>query len=199
MMDHLSPAEFVDAAEGTLASARASHAESCASCRERLDAVRGAMQAAGAVDAPEPSPLYWPHLAARVRERLNEETIAPAWRAGWRDGLAARALVPMASALALVAAVFVAGQVSGRRAADAPVATPAAVAMAPPEMPVDADETEAWQVLTSAAAEVPIEEAHAAGMAVPAGAVDRAVQHLTPAELDALRQLLQSELHRAGD
>jgi hypothetical protein len=66
-------------------------------------------------------------------------------------------------------------------------------------MPIDADESEAWQVLTSAASEMPIDEAHAAGMAVPAGAVDCAVQRLSPAELDELRHLLQSELHRSGD
>ena len=54
-------------------------------------------------------------------------------------------------------------------------------------------------MLTSAAAETPIEDAHAAGMAVPAGAIDRAVQRMTPEELSELGQLLQSEMRRSGE
>jgi DNA-binding GntR family transcriptional regulator len=53
-------------------------------------------------------------------------------------------------------------------------------------------------VLTSAAEETPIEDAHAAGMAVPSGAVDRAVQRMSPEELHALDQLLRREMQRAG-
>jgi hypothetical protein len=199
MTDHLSPAECIDAFDGTLPRPRAAHADGCVRCREELEAVREAIRAAEAVDVHEPSPLYWEYLAARVRERVAAETIAPAWRADWREWLAPRALVPIASAVALAGAVFVAGQMSGRRGPVSPAALSPAASMAPAQVTFDADESEAWQVLTSAASEMPIEEAHAVGMGVPAGAVDRAVQRMTPAELDALRQLLQSELHHSGD
>ena len=44
-----------------------------------------------------------------------------------------------------------------------------------------------------------LEVAHAAGMDIGAGAVDRAVQRMSPDELTELRRLLQSELRRSGD
>jgi hypothetical protein len=199
-MSHLSRAEFVDAAEGALAPPRVAHLESCAACREQAARVAGAIADARGVDVPEPSPLYWPHLSARVREQVERETIAPAWRAGsWREIFALRRLVPVASALVFAAAAIVSGVMPRGRHVAVPVA-PASVAAAVSADPAaPPDDSEAWEVLTSAAAETPIEDAHAAGMGVPAGAVDRAVQRMTPEELNALGELLQSELRRSGD
>jgi len=199
-MSHLSPDDFVDAADETLRADRAAHLESCVRCREQAAAVRTAIEAARTVDVPEPSPLYWPHLAARVRERIADETIAPAWRtAEWWHVFGIRRLVPVASVAALVATVVVTQLAT--RDGRAPVPFPAAVSVGVPaaEAAVAAEDSEAWQMLTSAAAETPIEDAHAAGMAVPAGAIDLAVQRLSPDELNALGKLLQSELRRSGD
>lgn len=199
-MSHFSPDEFVDAAEGTLRAERAAHLASCARCGEQAAAVRKALGMAREVDVPEPSPLYWPHLAARVRERVATETIVPAWRAGeWWRVSGVRRLVPAASVAALCAAVVLSGLMT--RAGHAPArfestgvhSAEAVDPVAPP------DDTEAWQVLTSAAAEMPIEDAHAAGMGIPAGAIDRAVQQMTPDELTELGRLLQTELRRSGD
>ena len=90
------------------------------------------------------------------------------------------------------------------REAHAPASLPggpmAAARLTPTEMPALADDdTEVWGILTSAASETPIEDAHAAGMGLPVGAVDRAVQRMTPDELTELRRLLQSELRRSSD
>jgi hypothetical protein len=199
-MSHLSPDDFVDAADGTLRADRAAHLESCVRCREQAATVRSAIDAARIVEVPEPSPLYWPHLAARVRERIAGETIAPAWRtAGWWHVSGIRQLVPVASVAALLAAVVVTELATrdGRGTASFPA--PVSVGAPAAEVGVVAEDSEAWQMLTSAAAETPIEDAHAAGMAVPAGAIDLAVQRMSPDELNALGKLLQSELRRSGD
>jgi hypothetical protein len=200
-MTHLSPGEFVDAAEGTLAAGRAAHLERCSRCAAQAVTVREALDAAALAEVPEPSPLYWQHLSARVRDRVAQETIVPAWRATpWREYVTARTLVPAASALALAGAVMVSVLLLPRRPpASLPYETAAIVATSPADLAIEPEDSEVWQVLTSAAADVPIEDAHAAGMAVPAGAVDRAVQRMTPDELTELRRLLQSELRGAGD
>ena len=199
-MSHFSPAEFVDAAEGNLSGPRAAHIEQCARCRDQMSMLRSALDATHAPDVPEPSPLYWPHMAARIHERVAAGTIVPAWRARpWREVFTVRGLVPAASALALVAAVFATGLVTRNGVPSvAPVPAPM-VAAAPAGPAVAPEDAEVWQVLTSAAAEVPIEEAHDAGMGVPSGALDRAVQRMTPDELNELGRLLQTELHRSGN
>jgi len=199
-MSHLSPAEFVDAAEGALVPARAAHLESCASCRQQATRVSGALTDARRVDVPEPSPLFWTHFSARVREQVERERIAPAWRAqSWRERVTVRRLVPVASVLALVCAVIVSGLMTRERTAGVPPEAASIAAAVSADSTAAPDESEAWDVLTSAAAETPIEDAHAAGMGVPAGAIDRAVQRMSPEELDALGRLLQTEMRRSGD
>jgi len=195
-MTHLSPAELVDAAEGTLGPSRVPHLETCAVCRDELTGVTAALDAAREAGVPEPSPLYWEHQAARIREAIAAEPIVPAWRApyAWRPGV--RRLVPLASAGVLAAALVLAVVLPRSGDVNTPGAT--IISVAAGEAAAQPDDSEAWQVLTSTADETPIDEAHAAGMAVTAGAIDRAVQGMSPEELHALDQLLQRELRRAG-
>ena len=194
-MSHLAPAEFVDAADGVLPAPRLAHLEHCRRCAMEMAAVRRTVDAARESPMPEPSPLYWSHLSARIREQVAAESIVPAWRSAF----VLRRLAPIASALAVVAAVFASGLIT-RPARVVPASTGTTVAgAASGELGVEPDDSEAWDVLTSAAAETPIEDAHAAGMAVGAGAVDRAVQRLSPDELHELKRLLQGEMRRPGD
>ena len=196
-MSHLSPDEFVDAAAGALDSTRTAHLEACAACRGQAAEVASALSAVRDVGMPEPSPLYWGHLSARIREAVSRETIVPAWRAVWLHPFRPQHLVPVASAVALAGAVVVSGLMlrEGRVAIPMDRAVETA-AVADASMP---DDSEAWRLLTSAAAETPIEDAHAAGMAVPASAIDGAVQRMTPDELHALEELLQRELRGSGE
>jgi hypothetical protein len=199
-MTHLSPAELVDAIDDALTPSRTEHLERCAGCCARVAELRLTFDAARGAEVPEPSPLYWPHMAARIRERIAGEAIVPAWRARpWRDVFTLHALAPIASAAALVAAVCAGGLMV--RGVSSPVpSVPSVVAGgAPADLMAEPDDSDVWQVLTSAAADVPVEDAHAAGMAVPSGAVDRAMQRLTPAELTELGRLLQSELRGPVD
>jgi hypothetical protein len=197
-MKHLSPSELVDFAEGTLTPARAAHAETCEACGAAAGNLRETLaRAAGASpDVPEPSPLFWDHLSARVRDGIASET--PAARGSSWHGL--RALAPLA-ALGIVVAVL--SVTMKPRDAAVPVreaTTAGAVADHELEPMIDANSSEAWDVLTAAAADLEWDEAHEAGMSVPPAAVDRAVQRLSAAEMNELGRLLQSELRRgSGD
>src|SRR5262245_46229042 len=76
-MKHLTPSEFIDAAEDALAAARAAHLDACADCRAQAANLTAALRQADAGEIPEPSPLFWNHLSARVREAVATESIAP--------------------------------------------------------------------------------------------------------------------------
>jgi len=200
-MSHLSPSEFIDLADGALADARAAHAASCEACRAQAATVRDALRIAenpGAV--PEPSPLFWDHLSARVREAVATE---PRPRAAFGLGLRVRPLLP---ALAILVAVF---SVALLRHESRRAAVPERISSSPAAMTTDAiheaDTTlyaghdEVWAVLTAAAADLRIEDAHAAGMEIQPAAVDRAVLGLSSAELTELGRLLQSEMKRSSN
>jgi hypothetical protein len=203
-MSHLSPAEFVDLAEGTLDSRRAAHAGACGACRAQAAIVQDALRLTGGdAGVPEPSPLFWNHLSARVREAVAKEPGRPSRMFGWR-GFQPDAAVFALAALVIAVVVVIPGVRRVVRppqtvvSPDAPlVATRATVHR--PEPVVDEDHAEVWAVLTAAAADLRLDEAHDAGMAVPPAALERAVDGLTPDELTELARLLQSELKRSSN
>jgi len=119
--------------------------------------------------------------------------------------LGARGLIPVIAVVALVLAAG-AGWLArnARGPADmAPVSVESTASMSTPAgdnvATVPGDDETAWAVLSAAAADMEIEDAHAAGMGVRPGAVDRAVVDLSPAERNELGRLLQSELKRSGN
>ena len=203
MTTHLSESEFVDLLEDTLDPRRAAHVETCAACRAQGGALRGLLRDAAAVEVPEPSPLFWEHLSARVRDEVASE---PAPRAsGWMWS-GTRGLVSFAAAAALVVAVIsgvmLMRAVRGGSTTSPVVAEQDAATAAPDgssEVTPDAANAEVWAVLTTAASDVEFEDAHAAGMHVPSGTIDHAVQDLTAAERTELGRLLQTELKRSSN
>jgi hypothetical protein len=105
-MAHLTPEQFVDIADGVFAdagSAVASHLTACVECRQQVAGMRAMMAEAADVELPEPSPLFWDHLSARVHDAVAEE---PDPRA-WRDRLLRPLVLVPSLAGALVAALFV--------------------------------------------------------------------------------------------
>ena len=97
-MAHLTSEEFVDLAEGVREAASVPHLAECDRCRRELADVRGMMAAAGATDVPEPSPLFWDHLSARVREAVAAEpprsaTLFGSWWFRAAAGLAVSAMI----------------------------------------------------------------------------------------------------------
>lgn len=202
-MKHFSPSEFVDFAEGTLAPARAAHADGCDDCRAQCALVRDAMRTTAAAEIPEPSPLFWEHFSSRVREGIAAEQPDSAW--SWLGGRESMRLVAaIAIVVAVVSTVWLvrdAGtshaplSAAGERAVSVPLASQNGDS----DGSVDPDNAEVWAVLTAAASDMAIEDARAAGMKAHPAAVDRAVQGLTAAELNELGRLLQSELKRSGN
>lgn len=200
-MSHLSPSEFVDLAEGALGPGRAAHASTCAACRAQAAVVHDALQmVAASSGVPEPSPLFWDQLSVRVRDAIASTPQHSTWGFGWRG------VQPVVAVLALAVAIYSVALLTRDARRDA---APLQVATAPGPVSGDADQepdptldpshAEVWAVLTAAAADLQLDEAQAAGMAVRASAIDRAVQGLTAAELTELGRLLQSELKRSSN
>lgn len=98
----LSPEEFVDLIDGTLTADRRTHLDSCAACTATAADVREALAAAESIDVPEPSPLFWPAINARVQSAIADD--APAGR-GWRAWLRLDVLVPIAGLALVVMAI----------------------------------------------------------------------------------------------
>jgi hypothetical protein len=101
-MKHLTPEELVDSLDRALPAARQAHVDDCARCQTERATLSAVVRDVAAVEMPEPSPLFWDHLSARVRARVEEEPApsahAPAWGSsdeaaldpigsGWFDGL----------------------------------------------------------------------------------------------------------------
>ena len=194
-MNHLSPSEFVDLVEGTLDASRAAHAGQCDACRQsgeelRWTIARGSLHA----DVPEPSPLFWEHFSARVRDAVAAEPLpSPGWMI-WR---------PAVMAIAAVAVVAIAiGSLLMRPSPVDVTPSSAATSVAGVEpgfdMTIDTN-AEVWEVLTAAAADMEWDEAREAGMGLQPAAVDHAVLRLNADELHELGRLLKSELGMAGD
>jgi hypothetical protein len=212
-MTHLNDTEFIDYVDGTLPAARAAHLDACDTCRRQAAALAEMLTETAAADAPEPSPLFWDHFSARVSEAVAMDEAA-ARQASW-FGRLIRLMTPAAVATGLAIAVLsaflllrMAGapeQQPAAQLASSHGATPSSVGAASAreavtaEAPVDAQNAEVWDVLTAAASDVGIDEAHAAGLRAHPGAIDGAVQRLNQAELRELGRLLQSEMKRSSD
>lgn len=73
MTAHLTDAELVDLLNGASPAARAPHLACCDRCAQRLADLQAMAEEVRGVVAPEPSPLFWDHLSARVREAVAAE------------------------------------------------------------------------------------------------------------------------------
>ena len=129
-------------------------------------------------ELPEPSPLFWPHLAARIGEAVRRE---PAPVASWRPW--AWRLAPIGAAAAVVIVIGV-----GARFWTATPITPAAVPGAPAASSTQgpgASATEtgraddpSWLLVSELSAHVSVDDAEASGALPLPGGVERALAHL---------------------
>jgi len=199
----LTPDEFVDLVDGTLAAEREAHLATCAACAATATDVREALAAAMSADVPEPSPLFWPGVNARVQSAIAETPVT-----GWRAWLRLDVLVPVAG-LALVVmaiasavdAVSPAGPGSDRLAWTIADGTPSAeLASEMPDAPLaDAATTpaddDALAMMADLASSLPEGGWDALGVTrLPD--LDIAAASLTADEREALATLLQSAVER---
>jgi hypothetical protein len=200
-MTHLSESELLDAVEGHLPSARLRHASQCPRCGEQVDALRVVLARTADVEVPEPSPLFWDHLAARVRESIQQE--APA-RAGWMSVLRPW---PVAAGAAAVLTVMAAVNAVWRPpSSGAPGALEVAGNVPTSDASADVTRTatdnvevdEAWALVRAIAEDVLWEDVTGAGISARPGSAERAVMDLTETERGELAALIEEELRRAG-
>ena len=190
---HLRPDELVDVAEGARAEQSVPHLASCERCRDQLVELKAMMSAAADVEVPEPSPLFWDHFSARVREAVAAEG-APR-RSFWTWPRLAVPAVAVALATLLVAVAW-----NANRAA--PLPTPVARTVPAPaielfsDTPSAGDDT-ALNLVAELSSDMDFDAAREAGLAVGGGA-EHAVTHMDTSELQELRRLLQEELARSG-
>ncbi|MBP1635377.1 MAG: hypothetical protein H6Q10_1951 [Acidobacteria bacterium] len=193
-MTHLSPGQVVDVAEGGADAVLASHARDCGACRAKVEAVAGALRLARSDPPPEPSPLFWPHLAARISSEVRrEQARAPRWRAPvWR-------LAPIGAAAVVVVALGIgawlrpAPPTRENPASDSFVETPA---QAGDDSMADGEPADdpAWTLVSDLSAEVSVEDADASGALPPPGGAEKALADLNAAERGELTRILREEI-----
>ena len=192
---HLRPDELVDLAEGTRTDTSVPHLAACEVCRHQLAELRAVMSAAADVEVPVPSPLFWDHFSARVREAVAAEG-APR-RSFWSWPRLAMPAGAAALAVAILAVALTTGPVT---APDAPpVVRTATVAAADllSDLQSPGDDS-ALTLVAALSSDMDLDAAREAGLA-GGGSAEHAVTHMDGGELRELRRLLQEELARSGD
>jgi hypothetical protein len=200
-MKHLTPEELVDYLEDTLLAARAAHVTSCDRCRQNAETMRALVADASASDVPEPSPLFWDHFSARVREAVaagpSPEPEGSRGNAAW--GWVRRPQFVVEVCLAAAALALVVFVVPWRNASETPSSGGAAPAIAEQIdliSPAPADADADWALVVDMADGVDWDTAAAAGFGVRPGAAEHAVLQLSREEQSELLRLLRAELEQ---
>jgi hypothetical protein len=192
---HLNAAELVDLAEGARAQGSAPHLASCDACRRKLEELRAVVARMGRMEGggvPEPSPLVWDGLSARVSDAVAAEG-AP--RRSWFDVWSwPRVLVPIG---AVAAAVILAVALNRQAPVQAPALLPAAPVVDTLAGALETISDPSLKVVAELTDDIDLETARDAGLATP-GSAEHAVTHMNDAELRELRRLLREELARSG-
>jgi anti-sigma-K factor RskA len=189
-MKHLSPEELLDIADGTADAPP--HLAACEACLAQLADLRHVMSSVVDVDVPEPSPLFWDHLSARVSSAIAAEEAPGRGRFSWW-----RIAAPVAAIVA-VAAIVVAVSVA-RRGEAPPAAQPSPVAAAADSgshdrvLLADPDDSASLAFVVDLANDMDMDTAEIAGLTT-SDAADHAVSHLSDDELRTLAQLLKEQL-----
>jgi hypothetical protein len=199
LTDHLDEAALLDVAEGVQSEHAAAHLAGCERCRAQVEELRSAMDITEDVTVPEPSPLFWDHLSARVAEAVADERAGEAAAAsiGWAARLRGWQVL---TAAAVAAAVVLAVTVNRRSASDtAPVQTPAAaVAAAAHDLTPSLENDPSLSFIADLASDLDWDDAVEAGLTSGADAVERVVQDMSDDERRELRRVLQEEMGRPG-
>ena len=204
-MNHLSESEFVDLIDQSLPPARVRHVEGCVECRRQAEALRNALMHAADAAVPDPSPLFWSHFSARVREAIDSSPPASSsfgWlhQNGFRWGIAGTVLV-----LVLIASVWRATTTRTVRddarqmaATEAAAVPDGAAAGLDGDVGDDVEADQAWALVRTVADDVSWEDVTAEGLGVRPGQAERAAMELTVEERSELVRLLNAEMPKKG-
>jgi hypothetical protein len=201
LTDHLDESALLDLAEGTRSEPGAAHLAVCERCRGQVEELRSAMRTAEDASVPEPSPLFWEHLSARIAEAVAEETsaasvVAPA---GWATRVWKWQVV---TAALVAAAVVLAVAVNRRPVTDAnsaqSAAAPAPAAATINDLTPSLENDPSLSFIADLASDLDWDDAVEAGLTGGADIVERVVQDMSDDELRELRRVLQEEMGRPG-
>ncbi len=187
----LQPDEIIDLVDGVLDPARATHVESCGSCRGAAAEVRAALAEVATATMPEPSPYFWPAVNRRVHAAI---AAAPAARDGWRAWLAWDTLVPVAGMAAVLMAL---GTTIARPPTDFIAAPALAGAASPGAADVAGDPADdALSLVVELAETLPDTGVDSLDLAPLPDLGDVAAAALTDDELHALEVILRAAVDR---
>lgn len=188
-MSHLHPDQFVDAVEGTLTEAEQHHLAACAQCRAAVAPLAAALASVQQVAVPEPSPLFWDRLSARIRAAVATEP-APRRVFEWFHW---RTLAPIAALLVLVASLSVAIPRPPSPAALALSFEPLGD-LSDPAVTID----DVWAMVSEMVAPLDAGVAEELGVMLVPGAAERVALHLSADEQAVLVALLEQALAQNG-
>jgi hypothetical protein len=185
---HLTPEELLDIAEGSRPLSSSPHLAVCEACRQQLHDLRDVMTTLDA-DVPEPSPHFWEHFSARVREAVAAEA-APA-RSWYRVDRWSWGLAAVVSAAVVVIAVSLTV-----RTPPASTGSPSPVAEAPSGDvgSAPAADDPSFSLLGDLAGSLDWDTAAEAGISMEVGTADTAVHELNDGERTELQRLLVEAL-----
>jgi hypothetical protein len=186
----------MDVAEGTRPAP--AHVQTCEICRRELADLRRTMAAVAEVAVPEPSPLFWDHLSARIREAVAETP--QRWRLV--DVLAWRALLPAgAIAIVVLAVVFGVSRSRAPEPVDAAVTRGVPGELDAPDGQLPSPDTAgdpSLELIADLSQGLDWDAATEAGWTTATGSLDQALDRLNDAERATLHQLLQDALSGKG-
>lgn len=189
MTTHLSREQLVDALERPLSADRRTHLAGCAACASDLARMRAIVaDVAAARHVPEPSPLFWDHLSARVRDAVNAEPVtSTGWSGYWRP------LATIAGVLALVVMVVVLRPSRTPSPAPGSAAVAANASAMPGTMTSEGSEA-MWEMIGTVASSMKADDVRDAGLEPGRAATDAAIESLTQDQRQALVKLLRAEM-----
>lgn len=188
MTTHFTHEQLVDALDHPPQAERQSHLDTCPECATELATLRRLMDdVVAAGDVPEPSPLFWNHLSARVREAVDAEALpAASWWGGWRM------LATVAGVVGVVVLAAVLRPSPRGRIVPADVPANAAETAA-------SDETSAvWDMMASVAPSMAPETIDEAGWRPAPETTAAAIAALTNRQRQELMELLRAEMRGSG-
>jgi len=194
-MTHLSPPQLIDAADGRAAAREAAHLESCRACREQVASLVEVLTAAREDPVPDPSPLAWERMAARIGEAVRHERPRASWWFAWGWRWAPLAMVTV---LAVTAGIGVGVWKDRAPGSPAGPERPGVVNVPDTTAGLDRDalaaDDFAWTLVSDLSADVSLEEAESLGAMLAVGGSDRALWQLTDEERRDLAAILEAEL-----
>jgi hypothetical protein len=185
---HLTPEELLDLAEGTRLLASAPHLNTCQACRRQLDELRDVMGEL-AVDVPEPSPLFWDHLSARVHQAVAAERTSRTRR--W---FGVPRIAWTFSAAMSVVVVAIAVSLTWRAPIPAPTRVDSQAGSLGDAGPLAATDDPSFSLLGDLAGNLDWDSAVEAGMTGAIGTADTEVTALTDSERSELQRLLREAM-----